>query len=285
MGDCGSLGFRRHPRLRRLESAMRDKDRNRWYSNVNTARRRPCSRRARTARSEAELEVDASRKELIGRRPRATCSHVPSSRIAGGRDRAPGRVVGVPRVSQAVLSHAGRLTSSRRSYRRRAFPFPYKGRGNGTVVVRLSCVAAETRTTTRRVNFDRVHTTIAIEEVPSSPGLATKQAVGDAVMVLPLIIERTGVAEAALVFSRHLTRSLRLSCLDQAWQYLKLWAGTTGLLLPQAAPDLCHRLRRDVPWIRWSAIGPVRYPAPTEKRRGHRYSPTFVQNRRSHQLS
>jgi len=99
------------------------------------------------------------------------------------------------------------------------------------------------------VDFDRVRTEITMEQVLNLLGFEPVQRSGmQWYGCCPLHESRSGCRRCFSV-NVAIGRYFCHGCHSHGNQ-LELWAAATKLPLHRAALDLCHRLGRDVPWIR-----------------------------------
>jgi DNA primase len=107
------------------------------------------------------------------------------------------------------------------------------------------------------VDFERIRTEITMEQVLNLVGFQpVKRSGAQWYGRCPLHESTTG---STLSLSKQRRRSFSVNvatgryCCHSCRSHgnpLELWAAATKLSLHQAAIDLCHRLGRDVPWIR-----------------------------------
>jgi DNA primase len=99
------------------------------------------------------------------------------------------------------------------------------------------------------VDFDRLRTEIMMEQVLHLLGFEASNRSGVQWYGRCPLHECTSSRRHSFSVNVALGRYFCHRCRAQGNQ-LELWAAATKLPLSQAATDLCHRLGRDVPWIR-----------------------------------
>jgi DNA primase len=118
-------------------------------------------------------------------------------------------------------------------------------KGNGTVLLAVS----ERGSTVPGIDFSRIRAEITMEQVLDLLGFQPSRRSGvQWYGSCPLHESRSGHRRSFSV-NVAVGRYFCHGCRSHGNQ-LELWAAATKLPLHQAALDLCHRLGRDIPWIR-----------------------------------
>ena len=99
------------------------------------------------------------------------------------------------------------------------------------------------------VDFDRVRTEITMEQVLNLLGFQPSKRSGVQWYGRCPLHESTSGRRRSFSVNVAIGRYYCHRCHSHGNQ-LELWAAATKLPLHQAAIDLCHRLGRDIPWIR-----------------------------------
>jgi hypothetical protein len=101
------------------------------------------------------------------------------------------------------------------------------------------------------IDFDRLRTEITMEQVLALIGFQPSCRTGDQWYGSCPLHESTSRRGRAFSVNVAIQRYYCHQC-DSKGNQLELWAAFTNKLMHPAMIDLCHALRRDIPWIeRW----------------------------------